>query len=67
MNIKTLPTIDLVHILCQATDQGVINIIAYELACRIYVPSVSEKSFEEMLENFGYRGIKNNDKILRIK
>ena len=55
IDIKTTPTMELIQILCEAQDQGVINSIAYELACRIYVPYVSDVTFEELLTKFGYR------------
>lgn len=31
-----------------------VNILAYELACRIYIPN-DNISFENMLEDFGYK------------
>ena len=42
-NIKTIPTVTLVHI------------VAYELACRIYLPYNKMKTFEELLTEFGYK------------
>lgn len=61
MDIKTTPTVNLVHILCEATDQDIINIIAYELACRIYVPDNNQGvTFEQLLNDFGYK-IKEED------
>ena len=55
-NIKTTPTKNLIHILCEATDQNIINIIAYELACRIYVPDNNQGvTFEQLLNDFGYK------------
>ena len=60
-NIKTTPTKNLIHILCEATDQNIINIIAYELACRIYVPDNNQGvTFEQLLNDFGYK-IKEED------
>ena len=59
MEIKTTPTVTLFHILCEATDQTVINMIAYELACRVYVPDNSQQiTFEQLLNDFGYKTIK---------
>ena len=68
-NIKQTPTVNLVHILCEATDQGIINRIAYELACRIYVPNNSQgTTFEDLLTNFGYKiEEKENSKKLKLK
>ncbi len=53
---KTTPTVTLINGLCEAErngDQKLINICAYELACRIYIPN-SEKSFKTILYEFGY-------------
>lgn len=62
MDIKTTPTKNLIHILCEATDQNIINIIAYELACRIYVPDNNQGvTFEQLLNDFGYKTIKEED------
>ena len=67
-NIKTTSTKNLIHILCEATDQNVINIIAYELACRIYVPDNSQGvTFEQLLNNFGYKIKEENVKQLKRK
>lgn len=54
-NIKTTSTVELVNILCETQDQDLINRIAYELTCRIWVPNKSNKTFEEMLYEFGYK------------
>ena len=60
-NIKTTPTKNLIHILCEATDQDIINVIAYELACRIYVPDNNQRvTFEQLLNDFGYKTKKEN-------
>lgn len=68
MDIKTIPTAELVHILCEVTDQDIINRIAYELTCRIYVPNNGKTTFEEMLLSFGYKDVeKENSKQLRRK
>ena len=53
---KTTPTVTLINGLCEAErngDQKLVNICAYELACRIYIPN-SEKSFKTILYEFGY-------------
>ena len=54
-NIKTIPTITLIHILCEAKEQSMINMLSYELACRTYVPDNKIKTFEELLTDFGYK------------
>ena len=54
-NIKTIPTVILIHILCETKEQSMINMVAYELACRIYVPDNKIKTFEELLTEFGYK------------
>lgn len=54
-NIKTIPTVTLIHILCETKEQSMINMIAYELACRVYVPDNKIKTFEELLTEFGYK------------
>lgn len=67
-NIKTIPTKNLIYILCEATDQNIINIIAYELACRIYVPDNNQGiTFEQLLNEFGYKTKEENIKQLKRK
>ena len=68
MDIKTTPTVILVHILSEATDQNIINRIAYELACRVYVPDNSQGiTFEQLLNDFGYKTEEEKVKKLRLK
>ena len=68
MDIKTTPTVNLVHILCEATDQDIINKIAYELACRVYVPDNSQGiTFEQLLNDFGYKTEEKENKKLKLK
>lgn len=57
-NLKTTPTVQLVNKIAETEDQSEINAIAYELACRIYVPNNSQTTFEQMLTNFGYKEVK---------
>ena len=55
--LKTIPTIQLVDLLIEANknnSQELVNIYAYELAKRIYVPTKNGATFEELLINFGY-------------
>jgi hypothetical protein len=51
-DLSKIPTVMLVNAISDATDQRIINIIAFELAKRIYVPGTS-KNFEELLTSFG--------------
>lgn len=53
---KTTPTVTLINMLCESEKNGeqkLVNICAYELACRIWVPN-KEKDFKTMLYEFGY-------------
>lgn len=57
--MKQLKTFEIIEHLTQAIktqDQRLINMYAYELATRLYVPN-SEHTFEELMEGFGYRTI----------
>lgn len=57
--LKTTPTCVLINFLSEAyknEEQGLVNIYAYELATRIWVPN-KETSFTDMLKEFGYRRI----------
>ena len=54
------PTVTLIDILSKASEnneQNLVNICAYELVSRIWVPN-PEKSFTEMLKEFGYIELK---------
>jgi len=51
-DLSKVPTVMLVNAISDATDQRIINIIAFELAKRIYVPGTSQ-SFEKLLASFG--------------
>lgn len=55
--LRTTPTIQLINDISEWEKQGnqaMVNILAYELACRIYVPN-DNISFENMLADFGYK------------
>lgn len=55
--LRTTPTIQLINDISEWEKQGnqaMVNILAYELACRIYVPN-DKISFENMLADFGYK------------
>jgi hypothetical protein len=62
MNLKelrTTPTCVLINFLSEAyknEEQGLVNIYAYELTTRIWVPN-EETSFTDMLKEFGYKRI----------
>lgn len=57
--LKTTPTCVLINFLSEAyknEEQGLVNIYAYELTTRIWVPN-KETSFTDMLKEFGYKRI----------
>lgn len=57
--LKTTPTCVLINFLSEAyknEEQGLVNIYAYELTTRIWVPN-EETSFTDMLKEFGYKRI----------
>lgn len=62
MNLKelrTTPTYVLIDFLSEAYkngEQGLVNLYAYELATRIWIPN-KETSFIDMLKEFGYKKI----------
>ena len=55
--LKTTPTVQLIDILTKAEKEGnqdLVNIVAWELAFRIYVPN-PETTIGEMAVEFGYK------------
>ena len=55
--LRTTPTIQLINGISEWEKQGnqaMVNILAYELACRIYIQN-DNISFENMLADFGYK------------
>lgn len=65
MEYHTMSTIDLLNRLKEAMflgEQSIINIIAYEIVCRLYVPYNDKITFEEMLESYGYQKIEKKEK-----
>ena len=57
--LKTTPTCVLINSLFEAyenEEQGLVNIYAYELTTRIWVPN-EKTSFTDMLKEFGYKRI----------
>ena len=59
-DLSKVPTVMLVNTIADATDQRIINVIAFELAKRIYVPGTS-KNFEELLTSFGWCKIEKEE------
>jgi hypothetical protein len=67
--LKTTPTYQLINILnlaAQASQQDLVNIVAYELASRIWVPN-EEITLEQMATDFGYVKPEEDQKVLRKK
>lgn len=68
--IRVSPTTLLVNSLTENIekgDQNTVNILAYELAYRIYCPFNGQKTFEEVLTSLGYKTIeKDKPKIKEI-
>lgn len=67
--LKTTSTIELVELWSQAliaNNQSFINIYAYELAVRIWVPN-KEQTFEDLLGEFGYKKIEKDNEKKKIK
>ena len=57
--LKTTPTCVLINFLSEAyknEEQGLVNIYAYELAARIWIPN-EKASFTDMLTESGYKRI----------
>ncbi len=55
--LKTTPTVQLSHLITEAAEnnnQNLVNIYAYELASRIYVPNQVGVTFEKLLTDFSY-------------
>lgn len=66
--LRTIPTCIIIDELCKADKEGnqkLINIYAYELAYRIYIPN-DKNTFEKILTDFGYKKIEK-EKILTKK
>ena len=67
--MKQLKTFEIIEHLTQAMktqDQRLINMYAYELATRLYVPNTGH-TFEELLDGFGYRNIEKDPKQITIE
>ena len=69
---ETTPTVQVINILSDAEQKGeqeIVNICAYELTCRIYVPN-KQITFVQMLQDFGYKSLtleqeQNNNKKVK--
>lgn len=62
-------TNELITLLTQAMSVGnqeLINMYAYELTTRLFVPKTGI-TFEELLDGFGYRNIENNPNQISIE
>lgn len=64
-NKKTFELIELLTNSIKTQNQALINMYAFELACRLYVPN-KDTTFEELLEGFGYRDIEQNPRQISI-
>lgn len=59
MDLSKMPLVQFPTLMTQAAemgDQSLLNILAYEVTTRLYIPN-QDKSFEEMLRTFGYKEI----------
>ena len=67
--MKQLKTFEIIEHLTQAMktqDQRLINMYAYELATRLFVPDTGH-TFEELLEGFGYKKTEQDPKQISIE
>ena len=56
--LRKISTIELIDYIAKCEKEGNqhwVNIFAYELTTRVYVPGNGEVTFEELLEKFGYK------------
>lgn len=60
-NVKETTTVGLMNLIPEVETQEELNIIAYELACRIYVPEKGV-NFDDLVRIFGYRTIDKKEK-----
>lgn len=71
---KETPTVELVNRLSEAEqqgEQGLVNIYAYELTCRIWIPN-EHTSFSKMIHDFGYKSLneileKEDNKNIKVR
>ena len=62
--LRTAPMNKLIELLYLVEDQTKLNIIIYELTCRMYVP-FSNVSFDELLLNNGYVPMNKESKEIK--
>lgn len=60
--LRTASLNKLIELLCTIKEQDKLNIIIYEITCRMYVP-FKGKSFDELLLDNGYIPIEKNKNI----
>ena len=65
-SIRTTSTINLVKCLSLSETQEEINILAYELAYRLFVPG-TDISFESLLYSFGWKQLDKEKPISLVK
>jgi hypothetical protein len=56
--LRRIPTAKLIDYIAEcekAGNQYWVNVFAYELTTRVYVPNNGYTTFEELLEQFGYK------------
>lgn len=63
-NIKTFELVELLTKSINEENQPMINVYAYELTTRLFVPNTGY-TFEEILEGFGYKSL-NEDRQISI-
>lgn len=51
--LRTAPLTKLIELSYTLEDQAMLNIVIFEMACRVYVP-FGEKSFDDVLLELGY-------------
>ena len=61
-NVRVMPLLKLVELLYTLESQEQINVVAYELTCRMYVP-FGDVTFDELLIKNGYVPTKNKGEI----
>lgn len=67
--MKVLKTFEIIEQLTKAmreNNQRLINLYAYELATRLYVPG-TKTTFEEILVGFGYQEIEQDPRQISIE
>ena len=64
--LRTMPLNKLIELSYILTDRKQLNIVIYEMACRVYVP-FGEESFEELLLKLGYVPISKKKDIFTHK